>query len=116
MSDIKTYYLIRNDLNMSIAKTAVQVGHGTDYVHYYGSCYKHFSGWVENSRKKIVLKIDDLTHLDKIKEKLREDNIHYETIEDNGLTELNGKTITGIVILPLNEEDVPKYIKRLRLF
>lgn len=30
---IKAYYIMREDLNMSEAKLAVQVGHGTDMIH-----------------------------------------------------------------------------------
>lgn len=112
--NFKAYYLIRSDLNMSIAKIGVQIGHGTDLVHLYKE--DNFYKWVINSRKKIVLKIKDEKELLKIASKLSSDYTSYYFIEDNGLTELNGKTITGLAIQPIAEVNVPKYIKRLQLF
>lgn len=116
MEDIKVYYVIVRSLNMTPQKLSVQVGHGTDFVHYYGNSHKFYKSWLENHRKKIVLKVEDYKELDKLRDKLLSDNIQYELIEDNGLTEFNGKTLTGIVILPIGQESTPKYLKRLRLY
>lgn len=112
--DFKAYYLIRSDLNMSVAKIGVQVGHGTDSIHILKDGY--FLKWLRNHRKKIVLKIKSEDELTSIAHKLDSDNIKYNYIVDNGLTELNGITNTGIVIFPIEGDKAPKYIKRLQLY
>ncbi len=117
----KIYFIMRKDLNMSPAKLAVQIGHGMDYA--YGALNIHpeilsdrFIKWVENQRKKIVLEIKNEEKLETAKNKLSEQGIIYFSIIDNGLTEFDGKTNTGIIILPISDDKIPKYIKRLRLY
>ncbi len=115
--DIKAYYLIRQDINMSTAKLAVQIGHGTDFIHLVGSCNNvlYYEKWLSNNRKKILLKIDTLEKLFNIEHLLKESNIEYALIYDNGLTEFGEKTLTGLVIYPTSPEQIPKQVKRLRL-
>lgn len=117
----KIYFIMRKDLNMSPAKLAVQIGHGMDYAYGALNIYPEilsdrFIKWVENQRKKIVLEINNKEKLETAKNKLSEQGIIYFSIIDNGLTEFDGKTNTGIIILPISDDKIPKYIKRLRLY
>jgi len=116
-SIIKAYYLMRADLNMSQAKFGVQIAHGTDFIWYRRDENEYFGDWVnEFCRRKIVLKVNTLEKLENLHDILHIEKIKHSRIEDNGLTEFEGKTFTGIVILPIEERLLPKNIKKLQLW
>jgi len=111
----KAYYILRRDLNMSSAKMAVQVGHGTDMVHSWTGFDKYML-WKSQDRRKIVLSIKTEVKLNNLITILREKSILHKEIVDLGLTELDGLTMTGIVILPIEEDKLPKQVQRLQLW
>ena len=52
---VKAYFLLREDLNMSISKLGIQVGHGTDLI--WSGAKDNHAKWVQESyRRKILLK------------------------------------------------------------
>ena len=113
---MKAYFIIRKDLNMSPAKLAVQVGHGVCKLFMNSALKEPLNNWLYKSEmKKIVVSIDNADKLKGIWLKLVQDKFFAEEIYDNGYTEFNGFTYTGIVLL-VAEDDVPNYIKRLRLY
>ncbi len=111
----KAYYILRRDLNMSTAKLAVQVGHGTYLVHAW-SGFDAYMLWKSQDRRKIVLSIKTEAKLNNLITLLQEKLIQYREIVDLGLTELDGLTMTGIVIMPIDEDKLPKQIQRLQLW
>lgn len=118
---IKAYFLIRTDLEMSKSKLAIQIGHGTDYIWICfqqnpqdNTVHNHVI-WIDNDRRKIVLKVKNLDDLNKLSDILKESNIRHNFIMDKGYTEFGEETITGIVIYPIDEADLPNKVKRLRL-
>ena len=132
---MKAYFLMRQDLEMSPAKLAVQIGHGTDLIHtrhvQHHISSTNFDEWaggddpftlvpipgrMANYRRKIVLRVKSEDQLNKLMEKLLDDNIWPDIIKDIGFTEFDGETVTGLVIHPISDERVPKYIKRLQLY
>ena len=120
---IKAYYLMRQDLEMSGPKLGIQIGHGTDIVHLQANSDAHgsldrmiFTGWLIDDRRKVVLGVKTLEKLNNLLVGLDEAKIPYGVIRDKGYTEFDGvETVTGVVILPIEENDLPKAIKRLRL-
>lgn len=112
---MKAYYIIRKDLNLSPAKLAVQVGHGTCLLYNNIGLVEPIKRWNSNDMKKIVVGVDNEEKMKNLWNKLVEDKYFAEMIYDLGLTELNGFTHTGIVLL-IAESDIPNYIKRLRLY
>jgi peptidyl-tRNA hydrolase len=108
---MKAYFLLRKDLNMSIAKLAVQVGHGVDMIHLNGFSSQE---WKDNNRRKIVCQVSSLQELEKIEDILKTKDVPFKEIIDMGFTELQGKTKTGIVVYPLS--DPPGIIKHLPLY
>jgi len=111
----KAYYILRQDLNMSTAKLAVQVGHGTDMIHAFCG-FDTYMLWKSQDRRKIVLSIKTKVKLNNLITFLQEEKILYREIVDIGLTELDGLTTTGIVILPIKEDKLPKRVQRLQLW
>ena len=124
---IKTIYVIRKDLNMSGPKISVQVGHGTDFIHMrtlldhtgeYGRKYDiWYARWIANDRRKSLVGIKGETQLKNLMKTLKDANIRFNEIWDKGYTELDGETLTGVVIHPIDsdEEPLPKAVTRLRL-
>ncbi len=127
------FFIINKDLNLSPAKLAVQIAHGTDGIHLTKNnlLYKvsylitsnfdlikswsendNYYRWITTLRKKIILESDKVT-LEKIKEKLKEADILFLSILDAGLTEVEVGTETGIVILPTKKEFLPKMVQFL---
>ena len=100
---------------MSAAKLAVQVGHGTDMVHAFCG-FDIYTLWKSQDRRKIVLSIKTEKKLNNLISVLQEKNILHRMIMDLGLTELDGLTTTGIVILPIEEDKLPKQVQRLQLW
>lgn len=112
----KMYYIIRKDLNMSPSKLAVQVGHGTSLMFLNTALKVPLTEWFcRNNMKKIVVGIDNEEKMRNLYLKLFNDKYFVEKIYDMGLTEFDGYTETGTVLL-VNEDDIPNYIKRLRLY
>ncbi len=121
MEKYKAYFLMRADLLKELpAKLAINVGHGVDYIHFMGNknIEQHERNllWFNCLRKKIVLKVKDTGKLCTLAGKLKEEGILFDFIVDNGITEFDGQTTTGIVIYPISEDKIPQYIKRLRLW
>lgn len=122
------YLIVRESLQMSIGKTAAQVGHAVSllFQKYIHVCMNHeymtledekyvkrFADWLDEDYRKIVLSADEKEWL-KIKDYLKS-SIDYTIVIDNGLTELAPKTETVIGLLPMLKSQAPKLIKRLQL-
>ena len=116
---IKAFYLIRQDLTMSQSKLAIQIGHGTDLIHIRHAQFHvnslNFDAWIEDDRRKILVGVKTEEKMNNLLEKLLDDNIGVDIIRDKGFTEFDGETVTGLVIHPIDEERLPKAIRRLRL-
>ncbi len=122
---IKTIYVIRKDLNMSGPKIAVQVGHGTDFIHmrtllnYTGEYGRRhdiwYAQWIADDRRKSVVGIKTEVKLKNLIKTLKDATIRFNEIWDKGYTELDGETLTGIVIHPMDADELPKAVTRLRL-
>lgn len=132
----KCYILLREDLEMPIGKFSVQVGHGLDQVwSTYNNFYKrslvednedlimpvaNFENWYNEGRRKIVLKLKNMDHLNIIKNKIQTqiDSEEYHPgyfvldILDYGFNFFDGLTQTGLIIYP-NSEEISA-LKRLR--
>jgi peptidyl-tRNA hydrolase len=112
---IKSWFILRRDLAMSKAKFGVQIGHGTDMIHFAGSKNPHYSAWVDEdggNRRKIVLGGKTLGDIEKIERDCAEAGMVAIWIKDAGLTEFNGPTVTGLVVLPHPDDAIPKSLKR----
>lgn len=116
---VKAYFILRKELGMSRSKLSVQVGHGTDFIHENKKHNPFFEGWLnenEGNRRKIVLEIKSKEKLINIINLLRQKNIPFQKIYDAGYTEFDGKTLTGIVIYPIEESMLPDRIHRIRVY
>lgn len=123
----KCYVLLREDLNMPVGKFSAQVGHAVDQVWGSYNSFKerrrtednedlimpvaNFEGWHEEGRRKIILKLKDDDHMNKVKAKVLEQIAGYDyppgfvvlDVFDYGFNFFNGLTQTGLVIYPNSE-------------
>jgi len=141
MAQYVQYIVIRKDLveQMGYGKTAAQVAHaslgavvekGFDEVEgFYGrQTYETtrlcrdpaIKGWFNGSFAKLVVYVKTKQKLLNLCEKLDKDGIRIKLIYDACNTilepeENNGTTLTCTGIIPLHRDNVPKYLKKLRL-
>lgn len=113
MSLDKLYILVNDDIEISKGKLAGQVGHAVNELIY--DCFKNdthifyiIDDYMENGQKKIILKCPQ--------RKLEELEVEgYIAIRDLGLTDLEPNTLTCVNLGIFDEENVPRFVKRLRL-
>lgn len=112
---ILAYFIIRKDLNMFPAKLGIQIGHGTDFIHLSNNpTTKPYLRWLNlYDRRKIVLEIKSLEALENLSKLLLKKRVEHKIIEDSGYTEFAGKTITGIVICPIDKNELKKKVKKV---
>lgn len=113
---MKAYFIMRKDLNMTPAKLAVQVGHGTQYI-MRNSMKDDLDEWETlNDSRKIVCEISSEEKLNNLYEFLK-DKLQVNKIIDSGYTEFNEPTFTGIsFLLNIDDAEVFKKLKRLQLY
>jgi peptidyl-tRNA hydrolase len=131
----KSFFIFRADLGMSSAKLAVQVGHGTDMIHMcapLGRSPVEVSGvrpemvisdlaktvsaygeWLASDRTKIVLDVPSKEALDEARGLLKTRGVSFCDVVDKGLTELGGVTVTGLVIFPVDEKELPGRVRHM---
>lgn len=110
MFEYKQVMAVRDDLNMSPGKLAVQVAHAS-----LSSAEKvrekkpeWFKGWQEERQKKVVVKASSEEHLEDLKKKAEDLNLPNELVTDAGLTELEPGTPTVLGVGPAPNEEVDK--------
>ena len=117
MFKYKQVVVVRNDLDMSPGKLAVQVAHGS-----VGAADRArreqggwFSAWLSEGQKKVVVKVDGLPELLEIRGKAQDEGLPNLLVEDAGLTELPPGTITVLGIGPAPNDVMDRVTRGLHL-
>ena len=115
----KMCIVVREDLEMSPGKMAVQVAHGCvglmqNLVDAPGDLIAE--SWFGEGQKKVVLRAPNLEFLKKIETKAKEHNLPHYLVEDFGLTELEPNTITCLAIGPADDATMKPVTGRLKLW
>lgn len=112
------YLIVKESLNMSIGKTAAQIGHIVQYLcegffkdELSSESKELFSLWNAALHRKIILRAND-NDWEKVLSLPKET---YRVVVDAGLTELKPNEETAIGLFPIRKSATPKIIKRLRL-
>lgn len=114
---LKQVIIVRTDIRMSKGKTASQVAHASVSSFYETLKYKpeYAYEWLSQSQPKIVLKVNNLDELLKIKKKADELGIINVVIKDAGLTEIPPGEITCIGIGPAPKDLIDRLTGSLSL-
>lgn len=114
MSEYKQVIVVRDDLNLSRGKLAVQVAHAS-ITGYELADPKEREKWKMEGQKKIVLKVRNLEELMKVFERAKKEGLPTAYVKDAGLTELKPGTITAVVIGPAPSKRIDKITGSLPL-
>ncbi len=109
----KEVIVVRNDLNLSVGKTAAQVAHAAVEC-YVKSDPRIRKKWMDEGQKKVVLSAGP-EEIKSIIEKCRKNKTNFCVIFDAGLTEIPPNTLTCIGIGPDKEDVIDKITGSLPL-
>ena len=110
----KQVIVVREDVNMSRGKLAVQCSHASLSAAE-NADKKILAAWKREGQKKVSLKAKNLEELMQLKRKCNEMKLPCALISDAGLTELQSGTITCLGIGPEKEEKINKVTGSLPL-
>jgi len=113
MHNYKQVILVRKDVKMSRAKTAVQCAHASVEA-VLKSNQINIEQWIKFS-KKVVLEVKDEKELIKFKKLADNNKLVNALIKDAGLTEVEPGTITCLAIGPDDEKKIDKVKGKLKM-
>ncbi len=114
----KLVIVVRKDLDISAGKLAVQVSHASV------SCAmesrkenkKYFKKWMKEGQKKVLVKCDDLDHMEFLKKRAEKEGLVTKLVTDAGLTEVKSGTKTCLGVGPGPNNIVDKVTGDLPLY
>lgn len=114
----KMMIVVRDDLEISAGKLAVQASHAAV------SCAtesqkrkkKYFRNWMNEGQKKVLVRCDDIDHLKLLRDKASNEGLVTKLISDAGLTEVSKGTTTCLGIGPGPHEKVDRVTGNLSLY
>lgn len=116
--DYKLVVAVREDLDMSKGKMAVQVAHASviSALNCKKTNAKWFRNWYDEGQKKVVVKAADVEGLRELQGEATKLNIPTALIDDAGLTELPPGTTTCLGIGPAPNAVIDQVTGRLKLW
>lgn len=111
---MKQAILIRKDLKLSRGKLAVQTAHASVEATLKSKKDKLLI-WHDSGMKKVVLKVENLTELNKYERLAKKEKIVTAKIKDAGRTEVPPGTITCLAIGPDEAIKIDKISGKLKL-
>lgn len=116
--EYKLVVAVRQDLDMSKGKMAVQVAHASviSALKCKASSAKWFKNWYDEGQKKVVVKADDVDDLMDLQREADKLKVSTALIDDAGLTELPPGTTTCLGIGPAPNSVIDQVTGSLKLW
>jgi len=117
LDNVKLVIIVNSDLKMGKGKIAAQVGH---------ACVKsallatekypnEMQSWLSTGQKKVVLKANDVFHLEEIIQNAKTSNLPTCIIRDAGKTQVPSNSLTVGAIGPAPSEKIDSLTENLKL-
>ncbi|MFO7992075.1 MAG: peptidyl-tRNA hydrolase Pth2 [Thermoplasmata archaeon] len=114
--DYKMVIVVRKDLKLSPGKLAVQASHASVLCAVESEKQgKYFDKWFREGQKKVIVKCDDLEHMEFLRDVARNNGLTARMVADAGLTEIPPGTKTCLGVGPGPNEIVDKVTGNLPL-
>jgi PTH2 family peptidyl-tRNA hydrolase len=115
--EIKQVIVVRKDLGMGTGKISAQVAHAavTGAIRVSHSNPDWFNDWFSGGQAKVVLKVQSMMELAKVKKDATELGLPVSQIDDKGLTQIPAGTTTCIAIGPAPENLIDRVTSELKL-
>lgn len=114
INEYKQCIIVRMDLKLSSGKLAAQVAHASvtslDFAN-----TRDIVNWKNSGQKKVVLKIETLNDILKLKEQVKIKKLPFALIIDAGKTEIEPGTITALGIGPVISEKIDILTSKLKM-
>lgn len=116
-SKLKMVLVIRADLKLTKGKIASQTAHAavTCFKKSLDSKPKIAEKWFSIGQPKIVLKVDNLSELEKLRDQAKNADLITTLILDAGRTQIDAGTCTCLGIGPDYDENIDAIVKDLKL-
>lgn len=116
--EYKLVVAVRQDLDMSKGKMAVQVAHASviSALSCKATNAKWFRNWYDEGQKKVVVKAEDVDELLAMQKEAEKLNIASAMIDDAGLTELPPGTTTCLGLGPAPNSVIDQVTGNLKLW
>ena len=116
--EYKLVVAVRQDLEMSKGKMAVQVAHASviSALKCKATNAKWFRMWYDEGQKKVVVKAENVDELKQMQEEAEKLNISTAMIDDAGLTELPPGTTTCLGMGPAPNSVIDQVTGNLKLW
>lgn len=108
---------VRKDLKLSKGKTAVQVAHAAVLCSIEASKHRKllFTPWFREGQKKVVVKLQDIEELFRIRDEGIRQGLVVQVVRDAGLTEIPPGTVTCVGLGPAKNEILDKITGKFTL-
>jgi len=114
MAEYKQSIVVRADLKLPMGKLAVQVAHAAVMAAELAPS-KAVRGWKDGGQKKVVLRVDGLEDLLRLRDQAHARRLPAALVQDAGLTVVPPGTVTALGIGPAEEEALNALTGHLKL-
>lgn len=115
--ELKMWLAVRSDLPLSRGKLAVQAMHAAGWLHLIVAQDKPdlMRAYIEGATPKVAVSVDSGAALDRVEHEAKAAGIPCFVVADAGRTEIASGTRTVCMFGPAYRDDLPDYLRRLRL-
>ncbi len=118
VAEVKMVIAVRRDIDLGKGKMAAQVGHAAVTLAL-NSMKKHkklYREWIDQGQKKVVVRVNGLPDMYRIKQALEDAGIQTCLITDAGLTQIPPGTVTCLGAGPAESDQLDQITGELSLY